>query len=140
MWDQHGHRLDTSMQDTWQDCAKQWNQGKLPLEDFVLGVVGITGRDALVEEVDLSAHGQVDKIFSDAEPKCLKEVAAYLLGLNKRLQEKLFWDHIWKPLTGLGWKHTDAAVPRVRYDRAQLVGRVGAAGGGRGLGRHRVVR
>jgi hypothetical protein len=101
--------LSTKEGERLQDCAKQWNQGKLPLEDFVLGVVGITGRDALVEEVDLSAYGQVDRIFTDAEPKCLKEVAAYLLGLNKRLQEKLFWDHIWKPLFGLGWKHTDAA-------------------------------
>ena len=88
------------------DCARQFNEGDLPLEKFVLEVADIAGRDNLVEEVDLSAFGHQGEKFVGDSAASSKELLSFTLGLNPRLRHKIFWAHIWAPLAEQGWKYS----------------------------------
>jgi len=82
--------------------ARKFNEGDSTLEQFVLELIRFSGRDTLVEEVDLSAYGPMDsfsQIFSTP-----KGIVSYLSGLNKTSQDKLFFGEIFKQMAENGWK------------------------------------
>ena len=88
--------------------AEDFNDGEIGLEKFVLDIVGVVGRDALVGAVDLSAYGQ-DKAPATGEGEddngdLIDVGSSFFSALSDKLRQKVFFAHLWEPLSRkTGW-------------------------------------
>ena len=84
--------LSKKMAEALHDRAASFNDGDTKLEDFVLEVAEIAGRDNLVAVVDLSAYGQ------EETGDWIGNANIFALTLAPEVQAKIFWAHLWETL------------------------------------------